>query len=1388
MIKTIILMSSVLLALSSPRLHAEELPGELTRIIKGTEKSTALGTVILHLDFENDNWAKFSRNQKPVKSFGSELVEGRVGKAASIFNNSQCGDIDAEGNLEKARGTIMFWYKPLFTEGSKDNYSLLISGKMTGDRVSPTYIWIQNGNLQFDYASYKGDGTEYITVPIDTWKTNEWKHISCSWDNTQGAAIAVDGRIVAEKARTWEIEKGRKITIGGDGVDGPGWVTRKAACGLLDELLIFNVPLSEKQMKAHFEGKLEYSYVTPLEKNTAFTKQRDPVFKLTFDGNFDSLCGKDKGTAVKNENVVMVPGYRGQAAKLGEESSLQYAGNSQMTRMMGTVSFWLKLDREPAGNGFPIRKISTLSPPMGSIFTAGDTVKNNNIRLEMDDFLWLRWSKNGQANSWGSLLKQLFVNEWHNYVVTWDAGTGICALYFDGKMLGSRKEYEFGANFLENIFLGKTSDATKSFAGSMDELMIYNYAMTSAEVLEHYASYEPIVPALLDYCLVAKRANSVRMKWLNIGGGEKTEEFSVVVKDPAQKSVFEKKSVISLLPGKELIETLAITPLTEGMHTICIYRNGELYRKRELLVIDDAPIAQGRPLHKVAENPAVRVIDDIDCATEYGTEKYRDDLKTKVVKKEFGSYRESPTDKLSGFAYRINTIAKPGTPHWLEVEYPDDAMRTFYVVVLQEKYNHVDAKGFDTIGIITGGNFPLSMKLQKKRLLFWPDSTNIMVGCYSYQKFEKQSGPALARIKVSENDGPLPVLSVNSPADYPQRKIGIWNEDPTMPAYAWFNQDTMYDNIDLDFWRIKYQRTIEYLLYSGHNEWNIMCSEYNGDIASDPFILPRSCSGSICGYVPGWAGVAAAMLERDKIDFFASVHAEFNDDSGIVAGLFGSAYGADMSEVDRMGENSVNRMKNDNSFVKGGFGTSVDPLHPAVQEAHLRMVRVYCEMFKPYRHFKGIRFITGAGSLYYSDITQGYGDYNLKTFEKDTGIKVPVSYTDKKRFAKRYDWLMANAKEQWLDWRCRKITEYYKKLRDAVCQDDPDRSMGIYVMNHMQAAAMYDKRPSAGLQAYEYFRQCGLDMKMLAKEKGISITPSIAPYLERSPVGEGVKYGIRSYSLATDMSPYYQEQDEPAAFIAYHGNLEALPYHQPPKIANYWWDFGSWFGRKNGPHHIFSTPQPPDAYYREFLTHLLAEYDPQRITHGWWGSPDNGNIEEAQKFYAAFRAIPAVKFEDVPGADDPVRVRYYNGKDASAKAESFIYLVNRQYYPVDCTIAVSGINSLTEIQSKEQISADKKENGKSSYALKIKPYEVVCYQADGKIKVEAVSSAVPPEVEQYLQTRINEVKTYKGTSAQDNEELQKVYALLVEAYQSKKYSRVHYLLQSGPVLKYEMNK
>ncbi len=41
-------------------------------------------------------------------------------------------------------------------------------------------------------------------------------------------------------------------------------------------------------------------------------------------------------------------------------------------------------------------------------------------------------------------------------------------------------------------------------------------------------------------------------------------------------------------------------------------------------------------------------------------------------------------------------------------------------------------------------------------------------------------------------------------------------------------------------------------------------------------------------------------------------------------------------------------------------------------------------------------------------------------FERETGVKIPVEANDPKRFTRRADWLLDNAKKEWTDWRCEK--------------------------------------------------------------------------------------------------------------------------------------------------------------------------------------------------------------------------------------------------------------------------------------------------------------------------------------------------------------------------------
>ena len=71
-------------------------------------------------------------------------------------------------------------------------------------------------------------------------------------------------------------------------------------------------------------------------------------------------------------------------------------------------------------------------------------------------------------------------------------------------------------------------------------------------------------------------------------------------------------------------------------------------------------------------------------------------------------------------------------------------------------------------------------------------------------------------------------------------------------------------------------------------------------------------------------------------------------------------------------------------------------------------------------------------------IHYGYEDYTIELFEKETGIKVPVAGDAADRFERRYRWLMANAYERWVDWRCEKIFRYHCRLARILTAARPD--------------------------------------------------------------------------------------------------------------------------------------------------------------------------------------------------------------------------------------------------------------------------------------------------------------------------------------------------------------
>ncbi len=72
-------------------------------------------------------------------------------------------------------------------------------------------------------------------------------------------------------------------------------------------------------------------------------------------------------------------------------------------------------------------------------------------------------------------------NQWHNVVAIWDGINGTASMYVDGELINSgpytSTDYE-----LTNIYLGQMANGGRTYRGLLDEVKIYNRALSAEEV------------------------------------------------------------------------------------------------------------------------------------------------------------------------------------------------------------------------------------------------------------------------------------------------------------------------------------------------------------------------------------------------------------------------------------------------------------------------------------------------------------------------------------------------------------------------------------------------------------------------------------------------------------------------------------------------------------------------------------------------------------------------------------------------------------------------------------------------------------------------------------------------------------------------------------------
>jgi hypothetical protein len=383
-------------------------------------------------------------------------------------------------------------------------------------------------------------------------------------------------------------------------------------------------------------------------------------------------------------------------------------------------------------------------------------------------------------------------------------------------------------------------------------------------------------------------------------------------------------------------------------------------------------------------------------------------------------------------------------------------------------------------------------------------------------------------------------------------------------------------------------------------------------------------------------------------------------------------------------------------------------------------------------------------------------------FEHDTGIKVPVNPKAKDRFAKRYEYCCFTVRTAWIEWRCMKIRELIRKIRDQLQTIRSDLLLTITlwdetflfpIFGRIEAAHQIFARKSN----FDLFKEAGIDLSLYENEHGIHMDLTYGCTRDRGGHGKVPTSGVNSspedssmYRDFNFLDPNFlqqmQHQATPGVYIfncwveswgkhvwqqsdPNDPNLPSLSLMDGLKadgileINSLYPDDGFWW---NSQLRIIPGMQA-GIHFMEPYAWAVAEFDACRITRGGLFL-DKSHSEQIQQFVKAYCKLPRVRFTPIPHKYmDPVAVRYLKQQD-----RLYFYLVNRDYYPIMVKLKFNGSNNKVEnLATAESVTIDSSD----FLQCKLNAYEILSFSTSSNMEIVDFSFQIPEEIKQELSAK-----------------------------------------------------
>ena len=405
---------------------------------------------------------------------------GILGGALEFDGNNdrvQVTDDSALDNLFDSGATLSGWfYARSWGEGGSGR----IADKSNSENPSAGWqLSVDGGDQALNFEIGFSGSTGRWSTPDASIRLNNWHHVALVYDSSSTLnepALYIDGVAVpvtrnSSPSGSVDPDSAHDLTLGNHSEN-----SSRTFDGRLDDIRLYDRILSASQVTelSHRPGPVAHWLLD------------DGAGDIAFD-----YVGGHNGKLEKDP--IWVEGVL--------DGALQLDGHDQ----------YVKADKFDV-NGSGITMMGWFNPTLleaeeVALVSKADRVDDNKVWWQLgivdegvDHYLasWIR--ADGDTTRLEDISSDLDIDRWYHAAATYDSISGIMRLYLDGVEIASRVHDRGGnvdTNHDHEVVLGANTDKENFFEGLIDDMRVYDYPLSDAQILEIYEDVE--VPGLVDY-------------------------------------------------------------------------------------------------------------------------------------------------------------------------------------------------------------------------------------------------------------------------------------------------------------------------------------------------------------------------------------------------------------------------------------------------------------------------------------------------------------------------------------------------------------------------------------------------------------------------------------------------------------------------------------------------------------------------------------------------------------------------------------------------------------------------------------------------------------------------------------------------------------------------